>query len=139
MQITKEIQPGEIYTGMVKRIESFGAFVEILPGRDGMVHVSDMSLDYVKNPSDIVKIGDSVQVRVKEIDDLGRINLSMLLEGDVEKRRPMGPDRQRGRDRDQGRRFDRGRGRDRNQGRDKRSSGPHFPASRLVDTKKKDY
>jgi polyribonucleotide nucleotidyltransferase len=76
----KEVQAGEIYDGEVKRIESFGAFIEILPGRDGMVHVSDMSMDYVADANDIVKIGEKVQVRVKEIDNLGRINLSMLLD-----------------------------------------------------------
>jgi polyribonucleotide nucleotidyltransferase len=125
--LTKEISPGEIYEGVVKRIEPFGVFVEIAPGRDGMVHVSDMSIDYVKNPRDLVKIGDKVKVRVKEIDELGRINLSMLLDGDDEKKKDKGT----------GRKFNRKR-KDRGSGR-KRSSGPHFPASRFIDQKKKDF
>jgi len=56
---------------------NFGAFVEILPGKEGLVHVSEMSQDYVKDPADVVQIGQQVKVRVKEIDDQGRINLSM--------------------------------------------------------------
>jgi polyribonucleotide nucleotidyltransferase len=86
--MTKEVLAGEIYDGEVKRVESFGAFIEILPGRDGMVHVSDMSTDFVNDAHDKVAIGDKVQVRVKEIDNLGRINLSMLLDpaSDAEKK-----------------------------------------------------
>jgi len=78
---------GEIYEGKVVRMQPFGAFVEILPGKDGLVHVSDMSEEYVKDPADIVKEGDSVTVRVKEIDNLGRINLSMILDPSKEKPR----------------------------------------------------
>ena len=87
-QMTKEILAGEVYEGEVKRIESFGAFIEILPGRDGMVHVSDMSTEFVNDAHYKVAIGDKVQVRVKEIDNLGRINLSMLLDpsADAEKK-----------------------------------------------------
>lgn len=77
--ITREVQPGELYEGEVKRILPFGAFVEILPGKEGMVHVSQMSSDYVKNPEEVVQIGDKVQVKVQEIDDQGRINLTMRL------------------------------------------------------------
>jgi polyribonucleotide nucleotidyltransferase len=132
--MTKEVQPGEIYQGEVKRVESFGAFIEILPGRDGMVHVSDMSTGFVKDAHDVVKIGDSVKVRVKEIDDLGRINLSMLLEGDVKK--PNSNLQRRAPDRGfRQRRFER---RNDNKGRDeRRSSGPHFPTSRYISERKK--
>lgn len=77
--IVKEVQPGELYEGEVKRILPFGAFVEILPGKEGMVHVSQMSQDYVNNPEEVVQIGDKVQVKVQEIDDQGRINLTMKL------------------------------------------------------------
>jgi polyribonucleotide nucleotidyltransferase len=75
--LVKEVKAGEIYLGTVKRIQPFGAFVEILPGKEGLVHVSRMSQGYVKNPADIVKLGQKVKVMVTEIDDLGRINLSM--------------------------------------------------------------
>lgn len=76
--MTREVKVGESFTGEVKRILPFGAFVEFLPGKEGMVHVSKMSTQFVKDPNDVVKIGDQVNVRVAEIDDMGRINLSML-------------------------------------------------------------
>jgi polyribonucleotide nucleotidyltransferase len=151
--LVKEVVPGEIYDGEVKRVESFGAFVEILPGRDGMVHVSDMSMEYVADAHDKVNIGDKVQVRVKEIDNLGRINLSMLLDpsADKEKKEKRGNGGDQGRERnfskggnsfkrfsenfsggrDSRRRDDRGRSFDR-----PKSSGPHFPTSRLMEEKK---
>jgi polyribonucleotide nucleotidyltransferase len=75
--LTHEVKPGEVYDGTVKRLMNFGAFVEILPGKEGLVHVSEMSQDYVKDPGDVVEIGQAVKVRVKEIDEQGRINLSM--------------------------------------------------------------
>jgi len=56
----------------------FGAFVEFLPGKEGMVHVSKMSTQFVNNPQDVVQIGQNVHVRVIEIDEQGRVNLSML-------------------------------------------------------------
>lgn len=122
--LVKEVKSGEIYTGEVKRIQPFGAFVEILPGKDGLVHISDMSEGFVKNPEDVVKIGDKVEVRVKEVDNLGRINLSMLLDPskDKEKTQPV----RRFNDRNNGKRFS-----DRT-----KSSGPHFPTSRFLGNKK---
>lgn len=78
--ITREIVVGEVFEGEVKRILPFGAFVEILPGKEGMVHVSQMSNGFVRNPNDVVSIGQKVKVRVIEIDEQGRINLSMLFE-----------------------------------------------------------
>lgn len=78
--LTREIEVGEISEGEVKRIQPFGAFVEIAPGKEGLVHVSKMSTQYVDDPSKIVKVGDKVKVKVVEIDDRGRINLSMILE-----------------------------------------------------------
>lgn len=84
--LTREIEPGETFDNAeVKRILPFGAFVEILPGKEGMVHVSKMSTEYVKDPNDVVSIGDKVKVRVVEIDDQGRINLSMLFGEDAER------------------------------------------------------
>lgn len=76
--LTRKIQVGEEFVGEVKRIQPFGAFVEILPGKDGLVHISQMAAEYVKDPSEIVKIGQKVKVKVREIDEMGRINLTML-------------------------------------------------------------
>lgn len=76
--IIKEVEVGEEYDGKVVRLVDFGAFVEILPGKDGLVHVSNMSAEYISNPKDVVSEGDEVHVRVREVDDLGRINLTML-------------------------------------------------------------
>ncbi|MBI4059011.1 polyribonucleotide nucleotidyltransferase [Candidatus Microgenomates bacterium] len=75
--LTKKVQPGEVYEGEVKRIQPFGAFVEILPGKDGLVHISDLSDSFVNDPNEVVSIGQKVTVKVKEIDELGRINLTM--------------------------------------------------------------
>jgi polyribonucleotide nucleotidyltransferase len=86
--IIKEVQPEEIYKGLVKRILPFGAFVEILPGKEGMVHVSQMSTEFVSDPNSVVKIGQEVTVRVIEVDTQGRINLSMLFGEDAAKRPP---------------------------------------------------
>ncbi|OGD71014.1 polyribonucleotide nucleotidyltransferase [Candidatus Collierbacteria bacterium RIFCSPLOWO2_01_FULL_50_23] len=81
MMATAEI--GKIYTGTVTRVEPYGAFVEILPGKDGLVHVSRMSREYVADANDLVHVGDSVQVKCYEVDSQGRINLTMLLEGET--------------------------------------------------------
>lgn len=78
--LIKEVKPGEIYEGEVKRIQPFGAFVEILPGKEGLVHVSRMSSAYVADPSAVVKLGQKVKVQVTEIDERKRINLSMVFD-----------------------------------------------------------
>jgi polyribonucleotide nucleotidyltransferase len=83
--LTREVSVNEEFEGEVKRILPFGAFVEILPGKEGMVHVSQMSTGYVNSPDDVVKLGDKVKVRVMEIDDQHRINLSMLFGEDAKK------------------------------------------------------
>ncbi len=75
--LTKEVKAGEIYKGKITRVEKFGAFCEILPGKEGLIHVSELADEYVKNVKDVVKIKDEVKVKVIEIDDLGRINLSL--------------------------------------------------------------
>ncbi len=75
-QMTREIKVGEVYHGKVVRLMDFGAFVEILPGRDGLVHVSELSPGFVKSVSDEVSEGDEIDVKVIKIDDQGRINLS---------------------------------------------------------------
>ncbi|MFH0979791.1 MAG: polyribonucleotide nucleotidyltransferase [Candidatus Roizmanbacteria bacterium] len=76
--ITRVIQVGEEFEGEVKRILQFGAFVEMLPGKEGLVHVSKMGKGFVKNPYDVVKIGQKVRVKVYQIDNMGRINLQMI-------------------------------------------------------------
>jgi len=79
--LVREVEVNEIFEeGIVRRIQPFGAFVEILPGKDGLVHVSKMSTEYVEDPNDIVKEGQKVRVKVVEVDDLGRINLSMIFD-----------------------------------------------------------
>jgi polyribonucleotide nucleotidyltransferase len=83
--LIREVQVGEVFEGEVKRILPFGAFVEVLPGKEGMVHVSKMSTEFVKDPNDVVQIGQKVKVRVAEIDDQGRVNLSMLFGEDADK------------------------------------------------------
>lgn len=75
--IVKEPEPGEIYYGKVVRLVNFGAFVNLLPGKDGMVHISKMANRRVEKVEDVVKEGEMVWVKVMEIDDKGRINLSM--------------------------------------------------------------
>jgi polyribonucleotide nucleotidyltransferase len=77
--LTREPAVGEIFEGTVARLEDFGAFITILPGKDGMVHVSDIAWSRTNKPSDVMKLGDKVKVQVKEIDSLGRVNLSMKM------------------------------------------------------------
>jgi polyribonucleotide nucleotidyltransferase len=74
--ITDEVEVNRIYTGKVKRVTSFGAFCEIAPNKEGLVHVSELSSHFVKNVEDVVKLGDEIRVKVIGIDELGRINLS---------------------------------------------------------------
>jgi polyribonucleotide nucleotidyltransferase len=74
--IAKEVQVGETYKGRVTRLMNFGAFVEVLPGKEGLVHISELSYDHVNRVEDVVKVGDELLVKVKEIDNLGRINLT---------------------------------------------------------------
>ncbi|GBF72050.1 polyribonucleotide nucleotidyltransferase [Paenibacillus sp. 598K] len=74
--IVKEVVVGEIYVGTVKRVEKFGAFVEILPGKEGLVHISQLAAERVAKTEDVVKIGDQITVKVTEIDQQGRVNLS---------------------------------------------------------------
>jgi polyribonucleotide nucleotidyltransferase len=74
--LTKEVEVGSIYTGKVTRLMDFGAFVEIVPGKDGLVHISELADYRVAKVEDIVKVGDEIMVKVIDIDDLGRIRLS---------------------------------------------------------------
>lgn len=75
--ITADVEPGRVYEGKVAKLMDFGAFVTILPGRDGLVHVSQISSERVEKVSDKLKEGDSVRVKVLEVDKQGRIRLSM--------------------------------------------------------------
>ena len=74
--LTREVKVGEIYLGKVTKITNFGAFVEILPGREGLVHISKLDFKRVNKVEDIVSIGDEILVKVIEIDNQGRVNLS---------------------------------------------------------------
>ena len=74
--IVKEVEVGEVYTGEVVRIMNFGAFVSLPGGKDGLIHISKLAKERVKSVEDVVKLGDVVTVKVVEIDDKGRINLS---------------------------------------------------------------
>lgn len=74
--LTRDVEVGAIYTGKVTRIMNFGAFVEVLPGKEGLVHISELADYRVPSVEDVVKVGDEVMVKVIEIDRQGRINLS---------------------------------------------------------------
>ncbi|MDP9025611.1 MAG: S1 RNA-binding domain-containing protein, partial [Candidatus Eremiobacteraeota bacterium] len=74
--ITKDIVVGETYTGIVTRVIAIGAFVQILPGKEGLVHISQLAPQRVEKVEDVVKVGDEIQVKVMEVDSQGRVNLS---------------------------------------------------------------
>ena len=74
--LTREVEVGGTYTGKVTRVTNFGAFVELLPGKEGLVHISELAEYRVPRVEDVVKVGDEIMVRVTEIDRMGRINLS---------------------------------------------------------------
>jgi len=136
--IVKVPTPGEIYDGEVSRIQPFGAHVEIAPGKEGLVHVSDMSTEFVKDPGDFVKVGQKVQVKVKEVDRLGRLNLTMVLDADItaKPRRDRPQKRFDNRDRNRGGRGNYNNNRRPRSDRGSRPSGPHFPATRLLKEEK---
>jgi len=94
--LVREVKEGEIFEGIVKRIQPFGAFVEILPQKEGLVHVSQMADRFIGDPNEVVSLGDKVKVKVREVDERGRINLTMLLDG--KKRSPVNQPRPRSRD-----------------------------------------
>lgn len=74
--LTKEVEVGQVYLGKVVRIEKFGAFVNLIKGKDGLVHISQLANERVNNVEDVVKVGDEILVKVTEIDKQGRVNLS---------------------------------------------------------------
>ena len=75
--LTRKVNEGEVFSGSITRIIPIGAFVEILPGKEGMIHISQLSEARVEKVEDVVKVGDEVTVRVREIDNRGRINLTL--------------------------------------------------------------
>ncbi len=75
-KITQDVEVGKIYMGKVMRTTNFGAFAEILPGKEGLIHISKLSSERVKRVEDVVKVGDEILVKVTDIDKQGRINLS---------------------------------------------------------------
>ncbi len=75
--LTRKVNEGEMFSGSITRIIPIGAFVEILPGKEGMIHISQLSEARVEKVEDVVKVGDEVTVRVREIDNRGRINLTL--------------------------------------------------------------
>jgi len=76
--MVEEPEVGKIYNGTVKRIMDFGAFIEILPGREGLCHISKLSKEHVDKVSDLLKEGDIIKVKLMEIDHLGRLNLAAV-------------------------------------------------------------
>ena len=74
--MTASVQIGKVYTGKVTSVKDFGAFVEILPGRDGLCHISELSNEFVNNVADVCKVGDEMKVLVIDVDDHDRVKLS---------------------------------------------------------------
>src|SRR6185437_7155027 len=74
--LTEDVELGKIYTGTVRRLVDFGAFVEILPGKEGLVRTPQLADYHVNRPADVVSVGDEITVMVIEVDPQGRINLS---------------------------------------------------------------
>lgn len=96
--ITREIQVGEVFTGKVTRIEAFGAFVELIPGKDGLVHISQLAKERVNRTEDVCNLGDELTVKVIEIGDDGKIRLTRrgLIPGDEDYVAPPAEPRDRG-------------------------------------------
>ena len=78
--LTKEAKVGEVYDGTVSKIVDFGAFVTVLPGKDGLVHISQISNERIANVSDVLQEGQTIKVKVLEIDRQGKIRLTMRFE-----------------------------------------------------------
>ena len=134
--LTQEAEVGRVYQGIVKRITNFGAFCEIAPGKEGLCHVSELSDQFVPKVEEAVKLGDTIAVKVVEIDSMGRINLShkqaLLPEGTPPvppAKRMGGGDRDRGRGGDRGGRGFGGGDRDRGRGGPSRHSPSHRSGS----------
>jgi polyribonucleotide nucleotidyltransferase len=106
--IVREVEVDDEFDGTVTRVEGYGMFVEFLPGREGLVHVSNMSGEYVKDANDLYKVGDSVHVRVKEYNPEGKIALTMLTKEQEEQQKAARAARGESDDNGRGRGGDRG-------------------------------
>ncbi|MFW5844535.1 MAG: S1 RNA-binding domain-containing protein, partial [Spirochaetota bacterium] len=116
MSLLEEPEIGKTYEGVVRRIVDFGAFIEFLPGKEGLCHISRMADHRVESVEDVLSMNQTVPVKIIEIDKMGRVNLSLIYEGADDS-----PHRPRDRDRDRGGRDSRGRGgRDGGRDRDRR-------------------
>ena len=82
LSIVEEVEVGDVYDGKVSRIASFGAFVDIGGGKEGMIHISKLAKGRVEKVEDVVKVGDSVEVEVIKIDEKGRIDLKRIVPQD---------------------------------------------------------
>ena len=78
--IVEEFEVGKIYTGKVVKTSKFGAFVEVCPNKEGMIHISKLAKERVEKVEDVVKVGDAVTVKVIEIDEQGRVNMMRIVE-----------------------------------------------------------
>jgi polyribonucleotide nucleotidyltransferase len=105
LSLLEEPEIGKIYPGVVRRIVDFGAFIEFLPGKEGLCHISKMSKERINKVEDVLELGQQVDIKIIEIDKMGRVNLTTLVDEDV---RPRSADRPPRSDRDRG-----GRGGDR--------------------------
>jgi polyribonucleotide nucleotidyltransferase len=76
-QLIMDIELGEVYLGKVTRVEDYGAFVELMPGKLSLLHVSQISSERLKSAKDVIKVGDVLKVKISEIDDQGRIKVSL--------------------------------------------------------------
>jgi len=81
--IVRDVEPGEKYTGRVVSIQPFGAFIELIPGKDGLLHISKMAKGRIGRVEDVLNIGDEVEVIVQEIDDRGKVSLDLIEKFDV--------------------------------------------------------
>ena len=72
----REAEVGQVYHAKVKRIEKYGAFVELFPGKDALLHISQISKDRINKVEDVLNIGDTIEVKITEIDKQGRVNAS---------------------------------------------------------------
>lgn len=119
MALLQEPEVGKIYEGTVRRITDFGAFIEILPGKEGLCHISKMSKERIEKVEDVLRMNQQVTVKIIEVDRMGRVNLTTLINEEFEPRRQQSSDRNRRprddrhpRDRDRGDRRPRDRDRD---------------------------
>ena len=98
-RVAEDVKIGKIYTGRVTSIKDFGAFIEVVPGQDGLCHISELAAEYVRSVNEVCKIGDTLKVKVISIDEQGRVKLSrkaaILEEGDEGDGKPAQPAKRR--------------------------------------------